>query len=169
MQTRKQSIYKTIIYLYPITMNPTKQKILRGQEVLRRDEQHLVDINNASDFSGLQNALRALYEERVHNVKSRIAKLNDQFAVEFEKESAEANTRMPAVLENAKKYINREPKAVADKIKAIVDKYNEPHASKDQEETNDDFYDLIDHIKFMNNNGKSASPVPMKATSTAKK
>ena len=60
---------------------------------------------------------------------------------------------MPAVLANAKKYIGREPKAVSDKIEAIVVGYTE-NASADQEKFNDDFYSLIEHVRFFNTKAK---------------
>ena len=153
-------------------MNPTKKQILAGEEILRKDKKHLDDVTSATTFEGLRAAIQNLYEERIHNTIGRLTKLKDQWAVEFEKESAEANTRMPAVLANSEKYITREPKAIADKIKAILEKYKDSSAIIPQEERNDDFYDLIDHIKFMNKNvkpiGSPSSETHLKATTTKK-
>ena len=129
-------------------MNPTKQKILQGEKLLETDKKFASEIASAQD-SEFKGALLHLFNERIHNIEARLPKLRAQWAVEFEKESAEANTRMPAILANAKKYIGREPKAVSDKIKAITDKYSEL-ASHDQESMNDDFYELIQHIRFFN-------------------
>mgnify|MGYP001575303896 CR=1 FL=1 len=134
-------------------MNPTKQKILQGEQLLKENQKYEEQVMSASSFEALKLALGFLFQERILNLQSRLVKLKEQWAVEFEKESAEANSRMPAVLANAKKYIGREPKAVSDKIEAIVVGYTE-NASADQEKFNDDFYSLIEHVRFFNTKAK---------------
>ena len=134
-------------------MNPTKQKILQGEQLLKENQKYEEQVMGASSFEALKLALGFLFQERILNLQSRLIKLKEQWAVEFEKESAEANSRMPAVFANAKKYIGREPKAVSDKIEAIVVGYTE-NASADQEKFNDDFYSLIEHVRFFNTKAK---------------
>ena len=131
-------------------MNPTKQKILMGEKLLAENQKYEEQVMGASSFEALKLALGFLFQERILNLQSRLAKLKEQWAVEFEKESAEANSRFPAVLANAKKYIGKEPKAVSVKIKAIVDSYENEGQTHDQESKNDDFYELIEHVRFFN-------------------
>lgn len=129
-------------------MNPTKKQLLIGEKLLAENQKYEEQVMSSTSFEALKLALGFLFQERILNLQSRIAKLKEQYAVEFEKESAEANSRMPAVLANAKKYVGKEPKAVSDKIEAIIERHTT--ATVDQEQKNDDFYELIEHVRFFN-------------------
>lgn len=130
-------------------MNPTKQKILQGEVLLKENQKYEEQVMGAGSFEAMKLALGFLFQERILNLQSRLAKLKEQWAVEFEKESVEANSRFPAVLANAKKYIGREPKAVSAKIQAII-RLHESGDGIEQEKKNDDFYELIEHVRFFN-------------------
>lgn len=131
-------------------MNSTKQKILMGEKLLAENQKYEEQVMGAGSFEALKLALGFLFQERILNLQSRLVKLREQWAVEFEKESAEANSRMPAVIVNAKKYVGKEPKAVSDKINAIIKHYEDEGQTHDQESRNDHFYELIEHVRFFN-------------------
>lgn len=136
-------------------MNPTKKKILEGEKLLETDKRFASEIASAAD-SPFKGALLHLFNERIHNVESRLTQLRIQWVVEFEKESAEANTRMPALLVAAKKYIGMNPSAVSSKIEEIINRHASRDYKREQEQYNDEFYDLIQHVRFMNSQLKQS-------------
>lgn len=136
-------------------MNPTKAQILQGEKLLEENKKFAQQLVDATEVADLKTVLSFLFAERIVNLEHKLAKLRPQWAVEFEKESAEVNTKMPAVVANAKKFIGREPKAVSDKIRAIIEKHTAEGAFFEQEEKNDDFYELIEHINFINKKVKN--------------
>lgn len=145
-------------------MNPTKQSILQGEKLLETDKKFASEIASAQD-SEFKGALLHLFNERIQNIEARLTKLRAQWAVEFEKESAEANTRMPALLASAKKYIGMNPVAISTKIEAIIRYYEDGGQTYDQETRNDHYYELIQHVRFMNS---QTSKPQLKATKKRK-
>lgn len=147
-------------------MNPTKKKILEGEKLLETDKKFASEIASGQD-SPFKGALLHIFNERIHNVESRLTQLRSQWAVEFEKESAEANTRMPALLATAKEYIDKQPIAVSSKIEEIINRHENLNYNRDQEQYNDDFYELIQHVRFMNSQSKQPVNIkqsPLKVT-----
>lgn len=130
-------------------MNQTRKSILEGEDLQKRNNEMFEKIATAATVEELKAPLGMLYDERMKNVEKRLVDLRGRYAVELEKESAEANSRFPAVLVNAKKWIGKEPKQISDRIEDIVAKYEVPTGTYDQETRNDDFYDLISHVQAM--------------------
>ena len=139
-------------------MNQTKNQILQGEALLEKDKKILLGVLKPSEYiPNLKAALQYLFEERVHNVENRLAGLRKKYEVEFERESAECNSKLSEVIVMAKKLIGRDPVAISAKIEAILKKYDGTMPS-DQEERNDDFYELLGHIDFFHKNVKQTNP-----------
>ena len=130
-------------------MNPTKKQILHGEELLKKDSEILQRISNVdATHKEIQAALCCLYAERVRNVEARLEGLQKKYEVEFERESAECNGHLYEIIAKAKKYVDMDPVAISDKIKAILEKYESAEDPPEQEERNDDFYELLKHMDF---------------------
>lgn len=133
----------------------TKQTILEGERLLQLQNDFLRRINTVSVLFDVKEALLILLaiektkiHERAATIEKRLAELGKKHLVEFEKLSAEANMKMADTCKNAGNYVDREPKGIADRVKAIIGFYEEnPHM--EQDEMNDLYTELNGHINFL--------------------
>ena len=117
---------------------------MQGEEILIKEQQRLDKIRNGN----LADVLQDLIVERMGTTTSRLEKLRGQYAVELENESAEVNTKIFEMIMNANRYIGKEPVAISDKIKALVEEFRANKDTIDQERKNDLYFELGDHIAF---------------------
>ena len=143
-------------------MHPTKQQIINGEKLYHQYKFITEGIDKVVGEQG-DNALqfevfmkdamlillaieKVTYTERINQIVPKLEQLKKQYAVEFEKESAEVNVQMEKVIENAKKYIGQEPLAISAKIADCIARTEE--GAMDQERKNDIYFALKGHVNF---------------------
>jgi len=130
-------------------MNPDKKIIIEGERHLKQKEELLEKIDSVSGnedaISLLLNIKREELAEQVVTINKRLEKVRNQFIISFEKESAEANEKMPIAIMLGQKYVGKEPTEISSAIQMLIAEYKE--GNWDQERKNDIYFALC-HITF---------------------
>lgn len=84
--------------------------------------------------------------ERIPQIEEKLTAKRKEYDLEFEKASAEANTKMHIVINEARQHFDKELVGVTSKMKELVAKYE---AGVEQEEKNEIYDSLKSHNVFM--------------------
>ena len=142
-------------------MNPQKALIIEGERHLSEKKGFLEQIEKLSkgNWIGASVAESILLQiekvklkEAVTLIEQRLVKLNKEFLVSFEKESQEANEKMPTAIMLGQKYVGNEPMAISSEIERLIAEVKA--GEMDQERKNDVYFELFRHINFFKNNIK---------------
>ena len=90
------------------------------------------------------------YTEKYRTIQAQMGPLRSDYLVEFEKESQEVNTKMEALLTEAKKYSGKEPLNVTQKIDDLVHLV-EHVKDMEQERKNDTYFEIKGNLDFVKN------------------
>ena len=133
-----------------------KQSIEHGEALLKNygdTLSTLVDIEKNYDNEKAVRFLISIqkieFEDRAENVKKRLAKIRKEYIFQFEKDSAEANVGLWAIVVVAKKYIGQEPRTITDLLAPLIKYYYDNKDNFSQEERNDLYFKLKGHINFL--------------------
>lgn len=133
-----------------------KEQLIQGNAILQSCKDMLTKITeleqNKNDKATLEFLLdiqKLEFEDRVKNTEARLEQIKKQFLIEFELQSAEANSKIEVVIFDAQKYIGKEPKNITDKIQPLIDMWDASKPYMEQEKKNDLYFELKAHLKFL--------------------
>ena len=145
-------------------MHPTKQLLLNGEKLQAQYKRITDSIDVVVGERGnllqfevfMKDAMLILlaieqvtYAERLAQIEPKLAQLKKQYAVEFEKESAEVNMNSEGLAAEAKKFIGKEPLVISDKIEGCIVRMMD--STQEQEDKNEAYYELKGHSNFFKN------------------
>ena len=133
-----------------------KQNIDHGEALLKNYSDTLTTLEDIEKNYDNEKAVRFLisiqkieFEDRVANVKKRLAKIQKEYIFQFEKDSAEANSGLEPIIEAAKKYVGQEPLSITNLLLPLIKYHFENKDNFSQEERNDLYFKMKGHINFL--------------------
>ena len=133
-------------------MSPLKQHIHEGEELLAKYQHIIRRIDTAPEepvgIKVLLDIEKIQLEKKITNIEGKLSQARKQYMEEFEKDSAECNLRMEEILSKAKKYLDREPKGISDKLSELIKRWEFAKDDIEQEEKNDIYFEVEGIIGF---------------------
>ena len=134
------------------------QQINDGERLLNIYQKRIDDIDNgliddqnapnAKAIRFLLNSEKENLGEKMTNISNRLKKLYRDYELQMDQISAECNANMDKTIEIAKRFYGKDPAAVTEKLKPLIDEY-ERFDVIDQERKNDIYTELKQHNLFL--------------------
>jgi hypothetical protein len=141
-------------------MNQLKQQIQQGEQMLTEYNGILEKIKTLQEVKDDKAMLEFLLdiqkleiESRALNVSAKLAKLKNDYALQFERDSAICNISIDKLIAEGMKFTSTigYPEAIINKIRTLISAWN---IDLDQEKKNDIYFELKAAIDFLNNDYK---------------